>query len=201
MRSGNLLRAIVALTHFRDLHPCGAMQLLQTGAREALDHELNDVSAIAKHQLVPHLGSSPPHHDHVGVRPSSSRTLIVQQIATSFCARLWNHFSPSIAESWTKTFRANRSSKFVARDRSLSFFRTSGKRDNDWKHNAPTVALAKIVAFSKKPSPARQFMKEIAGPSCGIRGGTASMCSREEVASPLLVALLLRSIIGSQSDL
>ena len=51
--------------------------------------------------------------------PHISSVVIAQQIATSFSALLWNQFSPSIAESRTKIFRMNRSSKSVARDRSL----------------------------------------------------------------------------------
>jgi len=56
--------------------------------------------------------------------PKSSSTLITMQITASFSWRLWNQHSPSIAESRTNTFRMNRSSKSIARDRSLSSFQT-----------------------------------------------------------------------------
>ena len=111
-------------------------------------------------------------------------------------------FLPLDSKSWTKTFRKNRSSKSVARDRSLSSSRTPGKRDSVtiWKSNIARLSSMKHVPL-KNPSPARQFRKEIAGPSCGILGDDASMYSH---GTATMAALLWRTIgctISSHRDL
>ena len=46
LRSGKLLAATVTSAHFGYLLSGSAVQLLQTGAREALGHEFYDVSAV-----------------------------------------------------------------------------------------------------------------------------------------------------------
>ena len=133
LRPGKSLVTTEASAHFRDLHPHSAVELLETGAWEALGHGFHDISAVTTHQLIVHLDSPPfpPTTNMFVYFPNSSNMLIMQQIATSCWGSWWNQTSPSAAESRTRTFRMNRSSKSVARDRSLSSFRTSGKRDNN----------------------------------------------------------------------
>ncbi|EJK50925.1 hypothetical protein THAOC_29960 [Thalassiosira oceanica] len=63
--------------------------------------------------------------------------------------------------------------------------RDSGKCSNDRKLASTGLTPAQrpmieFVALSKNPSPAMWFMKETTGPSCGILGDTASMCSQQE---------------------
>ncbi|EJK70851.1 hypothetical protein THAOC_07757, partial [Thalassiosira oceanica] len=60
-----------------------------------------------------------------------------------------------------------------------------------------TPVLVNRYDLLKKPSPARKFKNEIAGPWCGIRGGGASTCSQGEWASAELSAAPLWSTIGS----
>ena len=75
----------------------------------------------------------------------------------------------------------NRSNKSIARDSSLASSRASGKKrviaarqiSAVWRKNLSFASLL------KNPSLARQFMKDTAGPSSGIRGRTASLCSQE----------------------
>ena len=70
LRPGESFPATPALSHFRELLSCDAVQLLQAGAREALGHKFHDVAVITKHQLVAHLASPSSRHTHVGVRPA-----------------------------------------------------------------------------------------------------------------------------------
>ena len=55
------------------------------------------------------------------------------------------------------------------------------------------------VALLNNPSLAMRFMKETTGPTCGICGMTASLCSQEVAAS--LHATLFWSTVGSHIDL
>ena len=59
---------MTAAAYFRELLPCSAMQLLETGARDALGHEFDEVSAVTTSKLFAGLDSPPCHHIHIGVR-------------------------------------------------------------------------------------------------------------------------------------
>ena len=67
LRPGKSLVTTEASAHFRDLHPHSAVELLETGAWEALGHGFHDISAVTTHQLIVHLDSPPSHHEHVRV--------------------------------------------------------------------------------------------------------------------------------------
>ncbi|EJK51293.1 hypothetical protein THAOC_29552 [Thalassiosira oceanica] len=62
-----MLVTAMAHAHFGELRPCSPVQLLQTGAREALGHEFDNISEAATRQLVACWGNSPPHHKPVRV--------------------------------------------------------------------------------------------------------------------------------------
>ena len=168
-----------------------AVQLLQAGAREALGHEFQDVSAVTIHQPVAHLDCSPLNHFKVGVFSGYLKQGRHQQIAASFRRHRWNQISPSLMESRTKAFRRNRSSKSIARERSLSSARTSRKITNDLKHNSTSLVQSKRLAPSKNPKPAMWFMKETAEPPRGNGGRASSVCSQEET-----MALLTHCRVG-----
>ncbi|EJK77801.1 hypothetical protein THAOC_00343 [Thalassiosira oceanica] len=54
--------------HFGELLPCSAMQILHTGAREALGNEFYDVTTVTTRQPAARLGTPLPRHGQVGVR-------------------------------------------------------------------------------------------------------------------------------------
>ena len=92
------------------------MQLLWTGAREALCNKLHSVTDVSARKLVAHLGSPTPRHDHVGIGPTYLKYVNAANHQLVLTTE-WNHFSPSIAYS---PIGRNRSSpKAIARERSL----------------------------------------------------------------------------------
>ena len=68
LRPGESFFTTFTVALFSELLPCGAVQLLQAGAREALGHEFDGVSAVASHQPVVDFCSPPIHHSDVGIR-------------------------------------------------------------------------------------------------------------------------------------
>ena len=70
LRYGKLLAATMTHSQFGYLLSGSAVQLLHTGAGEALGNEFYDVSAVTTRQSVARLVGPPPHHRPVGVRPA-----------------------------------------------------------------------------------------------------------------------------------
>ena len=71
LRSWKLLETSDALAHFRELLLGSPVQLVQTGAREALGNKFYNVSVITTHQLVVNLASPPRRHTWVGYVPKT----------------------------------------------------------------------------------------------------------------------------------
>ncbi|EJK56373.1 hypothetical protein THAOC_23749 [Thalassiosira oceanica] len=59
----------IPLAYFPELLSGSAVQLLHTGASEALGHEFHRVSTVTTHQLGAHPDSPPLHHRPIKVRP------------------------------------------------------------------------------------------------------------------------------------
>ena len=69
LRPGVKLATTHASASFRDLLPHSTVELLETGAREALGDEFYEVSTVATRQLVVHSDRPHLHHIPVRVRP------------------------------------------------------------------------------------------------------------------------------------
>ena len=146
-------------------------------------------------QLLVHLDSPPSRHISVGVRSAyfkcidraANRCLIFGAVVEPLL-RVAEPVLPLDHRVMDKNVleEPQQQVMLVAKDRSLSSPRTFGKRSTASRPSNSTGLLPKCNPLRKNPSPARKFMKDTAGPSCGIRGRTASVCSQEEAVALLL---------------